>query len=299
MFPPAYWQSYERAVSSLHDYLEAILAISKFEAGAQARFAWRGVPDCDWALYSSLVRAYLDRFGAFPTELELRRFERSVLLEAKQWTLDWHAGGGRLSALELLAALQHYGVPSRLLDFSFNPVIALWFAVEKHDDREGRVFAVNIAGRQIRSGTVARANPFWMTEPAGTTGDWSTRPWVWSPPPLEPRMTRQEACFVMGGIPSTFPARNVRTAGGGWRLLKADEVRACMSFPFQLIGYERAEAFAEGKPERGRPPKASAFTLRVKNKVAVRKELQQVFGYSHRSLFPDFPGFREYGRSWR
>lgn len=295
--PQTYWESYETVVDSLQTYLDAVLTIASYETGAKARFAWRGAADANWALYSSLVRAYVERFAGFPTEPDLRRFEGRLLAEARAWKLDWHPAGGRLSALELIAAMQHYWVPSRLIDFTFNPVIALWFAVEKLDDRPGRVFAVNVAGRELSAAMVARVSPWWWTAPATSSG-WASRPFVWSPPPMEPRIARQEACLLMGGIPSTFPARNYRHAGG-WHPMSAVEVRMCMSLPFQLIGYKRAEAYRLGVPTRGRPPKTSAFTIRIENKKRVRHDLEQVFGYAHRSLFPDMPGFREYGRTWK
>lgn len=154
--------------------------------------------------------------------------------------LDWHHAGGRLVALELLAALQHYGAPTRLLDFTFNPLIALWFAVESLDGRDGRVFAIDISDRVISRQQAASSDPWWLGVPPGVATDWSKQSWIWRPPPLEPRMVRQDGCFLMGGIPSTQPARAVRSATT-WRLLRAHEVRECMSLPLVLIQYEQPE----------------------------------------------------------
>jgi hypothetical protein len=58
--------------------------------------------------------------------------------------------------------------------------------------------------------------------------------------------------------------------------------------------YEQAVAAYEGRALVGAPPTARAFTLRVGNKIDLRRDLSQGFGYSARLLFPDFPGFRDY-----
>lgn len=200
-------------------------------------------------------------------------------------------------ALELLAALQHYGVPTRMLDFTFNPLIALWFAAETvpEDDSEcGRVFAIDISGRLVAREDASRPDPWWLRIAPGSGTEWTTQSWIWRPPPIEPRIVRQEGCFLIGGIPSTNPARK---AGGD--LLHADEVRACMSVPFRLIKYEQAVAAFRGTVYPGHPPKARAFTLKIANKPGLRAELEQSFGYSHRSLFPDFAGLASYGRAFR
>jgi len=112
-------------------------------------------------------------------------------------------------------------------------------------------------------------------------------------------MVRQEGCFLMGGVPSTQPARPLHFAAGRHRLMRAAEVRECMSIPFRLIKYDRAMAAYEGRVVPGPAPKAGAFTLKVRNKGELRSELEQAFGYSYRSLFPDLPAFERYGRSWR
>jgi hypothetical protein len=66
--------------------------------------------------------------------------------------------------------------------------------------------------------------------------------------------------------------------------------------PLELI---RSYPKSQWQRLKGAPPKARAFTLRVTAKPEVRSELEQAFAYSHRSLFPDFPGHAEYGTSFR
>src|SRR4051812_34713625 len=113
-----YWSSYEGSVESVGDFLDAVQKISEYEAATGSQFAWRGVSDASWPMYSSLARYYVEQREELPTERQLRELERQVVREAREWALDWHASGGRLSGVELLAALQHFGTPTRLIDFS-------------------------------------------------------------------------------------------------------------------------------------------------------------------------------------
>ena len=152
-FPTDYWESYEYPVTNLTQYVEAVRKITAYQSATGSRFVWRGAANSDWGLHSSLARHFKHIHGSFSdTETELRHFEGEVINEAREWALDWHTSGGRLMALELLAAMQHYGVPTRFLDFTHNPLIALWFAVEtvKNDDGpRGRVFAIDISKRLV------------------------------------------------------------------------------------------------------------------------------------------------------
>ena len=47
----------------------------------------------------------------------------------------------KLNSVSKLTFLQHYGCPTRLLDVTLNPLVSLFFACEKDDDKDGTVFA--------------------------------------------------------------------------------------------------------------------------------------------------------------
>lgn len=110
--------------NTAREVMTALAAIGSFSSGQQ--FAWRGMPSNDFTLSSSLQRALDWR----ATEESLRAAEVDVLRRARAWGLGLQATG-YVDDLQLLADLQHYGIATRLIDFTSNPTTALWFACQR------------------------------------------------------------------------------------------------------------------------------------------------------------------------
>jgi hypothetical protein len=108
-----------------------------------SNWAFRGERDERWPLYSSLSR-YLRNFGVDPKawpEQEgriLRIFKR----KAHQF-LDKPPDPD--DDFQWMALMQHHGAPTRLIDFTWSPYVAAFFALER-TVADGVVWAMNPAG---------------------------------------------------------------------------------------------------------------------------------------------------------
>ena len=111
------------------------------------RYAYRGQGKACWPLQSAATRRLIKQRAS--------RIQSST--QFLSIYLDYHAGtligparaqglgidsGREISDLQLLAKLQHLGAATGLLDFSWDPLVGLWFACE-HPDEDGKLFIVN------------------------------------------------------------------------------------------------------------------------------------------------------------
>ncbi|MDB9741393.1 FRG domain-containing protein [Akkermansiaceae bacterium] len=93
---------------------------------------YRGQADARWGLTSSLERLLepISKEEAF----DFLKYEKFAI---KEFTSRYHIytqnRPEQLSRFEMLSFMQHYGTPTRLIDFSSSPYLALYFALESYN----------------------------------------------------------------------------------------------------------------------------------------------------------------------
>lgn len=99
----------------------------------RSRFAFRGLSSADYRLETTLIR-----LGGDYAKLErhlLRNFRKYAHRSVVERDSVWH----------WLSVAQHFGLPTRILDWTYSPFIAMHFATANIDkfDRDGVIWAVN------------------------------------------------------------------------------------------------------------------------------------------------------------
>lgn len=106
-----------------------------------SRCMFRGQSDSGWTLKPSLLRLFEneapDLAQLHATELHLLDEFRS---DAGEHLDRVHLGTTREDLLGWWSPMRHYGAPTRLLDWTLSPYVALFFACEDNWDRDGVVW---------------------------------------------------------------------------------------------------------------------------------------------------------------
>ena len=184
--------------------------------GELASRCFRGQADADWPVVSALTR-YLRRTGVRPANWLYQEWRSLEKFQARAHHFMTHLPAED-DYLSWLALMQHHGAPTRLIDFTWSPYVAAFFALESAAG-DGAVWALDGArlryrGVRRKQGRTMRANDHDPRDPrvlsseyllanerAARSGGGADRSddliWVGEPEPLNRRLISQSGTFAL------------------------------------------------------------------------------------------------------
>lgn len=198
---------------------------------------FRGQSDQSHGLSTSLHRFVKRESNQEITEAVLGQLEQAILDDAQSRGL-----GKGISSGQLLMILQHHSAPTRLMDVSLKPLEALYFAVEKNDKLDGRLFIISLnerVGKPSRMMLSANNELPWtkhVRNPTQSASEWTQSVQLVDEEPLDPRMVAQRGRFLVGGVQRAYPNLNMWFEKKQLSVIERQKISMlCMFFP--LRGY--------------------------------------------------------------
>ncbi|MDA8041517.1 MAG: FRG domain-containing protein [Pirellulales bacterium] len=198
----------------------AMKAVKAFLTWAEKRkgqsLLYRGLAYAGWDVESSAYRRIEKPGGSelFPGEIPgvFKNYISQLLEKASMRDFRAHEGN-ELSDLKLLARLQHHGAATCLIDFTQNPLVALWFACQEHlkedEEQNGKVIVMDTGADATISDfgpsvqmqrTFNKVGPKQLAYKEGEIVKllYDENLWEWEPTPRESRVIAQQSIFVFG-----------------------------------------------------------------------------------------------------
>lgn len=133
------WTTYR--VDGWQDFTQYLDRFPQRVAPFESAYQFRGQSDADWPLRPSLLRVLTTRDSA-----RIIKLEKMAIAEFRVHAhlyLPSRIVGRADDGAGWWTLMQHYGAPTRLLDWTNSPYVAAYFAVENHWDLDGAVWLFN------------------------------------------------------------------------------------------------------------------------------------------------------------
>lgn len=263
-------------VSNLSEYISEV---QKNQSTNPGNYVFRGQSSITYHLSSSAARRI--RKTTFQDKINEKTsipqpffivYHEQLLNDIKMKGLDRIEGRG-LSEIEILAELQHNGAATCLLDFTYNALVALWFACSGDSNNDCVVYLIDISNKskyqKVEFGVSSENIAFFLNQsPQKIPGppekdediiddndnditinqyeDWTIpKIWYWEAPKINQRIPIQQSIFIFG---------------------KPD-----LEYDYKIVISQKA-------------------------KKTILKELHETFNINERTLYPDFSGYAKFHR---
>ena len=177
-------------ITSIKDYLQIVDSYNK---NGQI---YRGVRKASYQLIPSLGR-YKEKSIARKFNLLEKEKDSIRILETEY---QQYFSTKMNNIWELLSLAQHHGLPTRLMDWSLSPLVALFFAVEKFQDEDAAIYILDNNSIWSDEKTLKEHDPFNISHPM-----------IYLPNQISPRLKAQQGVFtIQPDIDIEFKAEGLR-----------------------------------------------------------------------------------------
>jgi hypothetical protein len=231
------------------------------------RWLSRGQSKCRDGLIASIDR---DALSALPRPAKLRCERESI--DSFRSTARYFASAGEQASVSddvvALMVLRHYGVPTRLLDWSASPHVAAYFAVSGHDESDGELWSFDEPEYEAKGKAQWRKWPETTTDGSGDDDKFAagvTAFMVDEPPDW----------IITAFYGAGFPRQNAQR--GAYTMTARFGVDHAVSLK-DLLGDESRHA---------------RYVIKAHLKPRLRAALREQYGIWRGALFPDTAGAAE------
>lgn len=200
---------FDGSIDSLEQYLAIVKELSKQYPSntslynpTQSRFLFRGQANTEHKLLPSLFRENHDEIHSskyFNSEID-------ILQDFINEALAYNTAVQPDNLVQWTEIAQHYGVPTRFLDWTSNSLVALYFACIKDDNFDGAIWVFNIEnyyGSHYIKENIEKTKNLYATINKLITNDKDSDlpqyPFVFIPRYIDSRMAAQSSWFMTWG----------------------------------------------------------------------------------------------------